>query len=204
MRLHRFAPVLAFTASRYAAAEVEFPFDEPLDELNMHGGGWDTDASLFAPPDNDPYPMTEDPLLNWDSDSYPAVLAEIPDFCIDENQPPSRIRARAGVCVDGSNPSGSGTGVYDPPVPGTLAEQEETKKKWCPEAAFQGILNVPVCSQYEEIQILSNDLTDFDTGVPLTTTGLKMVVTATLSRSCILSLFLSSSLPALGNIRRKR
>ena len=182
--------MLAFTVSRYAAAEVEFPFDKPLDALNMHGGEWATEASLFAPPNDDPYLMTEDPLLDWNSDLDPVVLADIPNLCSNENSPSSRIRARSGVCVDGSNPSSSGTGVYDPPVPGTLAEQDETKKKWCPEIAFKGILDIPVCSQYDEIQILSNDLTDFDTGVPMTTTGLKMVVTATLSRSWILFLSL--------------
>lgn len=179
-----FALVLALTASRYAAAETEFSFDEPLNELNTDGKEWDPDASLFAPSD-DLYPTTtEDNLFPMSSDPSTAAFADNPSICTNGNQPPSRIRARSGTCADEINSGRSGTAVYDPRIPGTVAEQDEIKQQWCPETAYQGILDIPVCSQYDDIEILSSDLTDFDTGQPLSATGLKIIVTASLSMSC--------------------
>ena len=184
MRYCQLTLVLAFSASRYAAAKTEFSLDEPLYEEDTEEGAWDTDTSLFAAHSDDLYSTTtEDNIFPVTSDPYTEMFADNPSICIDENQPSSRIRARSGICVDETDSSRSGTVEYDPRLPGTLAEQDQVKKQWCPGTAFQGILDIPVCSQYEDIQILPSDLTDFDTGVPLSSTGLKTVVTAKLSMS---------------------
>ena len=188
MRYCQFSLVLALTASRYAATQTEFPLDEPLGELITDEGAWDnTEPPLFAAIFDDLYSMTDEgSVFPWSSDPYAEVFADDPSICIDQDQPSSRIRARSGICADENDTTRSGTAVYDPRLPGTLAEQNEVKKQWCPEIAYQGVLDIPVCSQYEDIQILSSDLTDFDTGQPLTETGLKIILTASLSMSCSL------------------
>ena len=184
MRYCQFILALALTASKYAATETEFSLEAPSYELDTDEGAWDPDDSLFAANSDDVYPMTaDDNIFSLSSDPYIEVSANNPSICNDENQSPSRKRARSGICVDETDSSRSGTVEYDPRLPGTVAEQDEIKKQWCPETAFQGILDIPVCSQYDDIQILSSDLTDVDTGVPLSATGLKIVVTARLSMS---------------------
>ena len=184
MRYCQFILVWVFTASRCAAAEMEFSLDEPLYDLDTEVGAWDADTSMFAAHSDDLYSTTaEDNIFPVASDPLTAVSPDNLSICIDENQPSSRIRARSGVCVDETDSSHSGTVEYDPRLPGTLAEQDRVKKQWCPGTAFQGILDIPVCSQYEDIQILPSDLTDLDTGWPLTSTGLKTIVTAKLSMS---------------------
>lgn len=184
MRCYQFILVLALMASRYAATETEFSLDEPLYELNTDEGAWDTDTSLFAANSDDLYPTTaDDNIFPLSSDPYTEVFADNPSICINGNHPSSRRRARSGICADETGSSRSNTVEYDPRIPGTLVEQDQIKNQWCPEKTFQGLLDIPVCSQYDDIQILSSDLTDFDTGVPLSATGLKIVVTARLSLS---------------------
>lgn len=184
MRRRQFILVLTLTASKYAATETEFSLGAPSYELDTNEGAWDPDNSLFAVNSDDLYPMTaDDNIFSLSSDPSTEVFANNPSTCTDENQRPNRRRARSGICVDETDSSRTGTLEYDPRLPGTVAEQDEIKKQWCPETAFQGILDIPVCSQYDEIQILSSDLTDIDTGVPLSATGLKIVVTARLSMS---------------------
>ena len=163
--------------------------DESLFEVNPDGEEWVTaDASLFAQPDR-PYPTTEDPFFaSTGGDPDAAVLsADIFSSCVDGNQPPSRIRARSELCPNEIDSTGLGTAVSAPSVPGAASEQDDgTKKKWCPEDIYQGLLNIPVCSQFDDISILSSDLVDYNTGKPLTATGLKIIVTATLSKSGLL------------------
>lgn len=176
--------MLALTASMYAATETEFSLEAPSYELDTDEGAWDTDTSPFAPSSDDLYPMTaDDNLFSLSSDPYIEVSANNPSICVDGNQPSRRRRARSGICVDETGSSRSGTLEYDPRLPGTVVEQDQLKAQWCPQTAFQGILDIPVCSQYDDIQILSSDLTDFDTGVPLSSTGLKIILTARLSMS---------------------
>lgn len=182
--------MLAIDLCIYVAADTGFlSDDDPMSELNGNEGGWNADFSLFADSDRLDQ-MADEPLFNSNDDSYGTFPTENPQLCLDPDQAPSRLRARSGVCPSEMNSagsgSGSGTAVQNPPIPGTFTEQsDETKRQWCPDVVYQALLNIPVCSYYDDIQILSSDLTDFDTGKPLTATGLKTIVSAYLSRPLI-------------------
>lgn len=185
MRWCQFLLVLVLMPSRYAAKGIEFPFDDTLDELDPDEGPWDPGPSLFVDSDEFYSTTAEDSFFSAGSGPYTAVSADNASTCMIEDPPLSRIRERSGVCENENEFSGSSTAVYDPRLPGTLAEQEEIKSQWCPEEAYHGVLDIPVCSQYEDIQILPSDLTDVDTGEPLSATGLKTIVTGSLSMSCL-------------------
>lgn len=69
MRPYHFALTLIFMAGTYPSAQVEFLLDDLLlEDFNIPGGDWETEASLFDPVD-EPIPMTENDLFNLDDDS---------------------------------------------------------------------------------------------------------------------------------------
>jgi hypothetical protein len=174
MRHYRFVLMLVSITSRSVAAQADIFVDDGLDELNG-ASEWDQEVLDFNQYD-DPYPLTEEALF-LDTDPYPLELADITSACTDTNQSPSRVRARAEYCSEGDFPFRHDQGDDDLTIPSNLWDSD---KPYC--ANYKGLLDIPVCSFYEEIQIIPSDLTDFDTGQLLSKTGLKHVLSSELSR----------------------
>lgn len=193
---HHFILLWAFIASRYTIAQgSDLLFEDPLEDLGLNSGAadWGVEGSLF----DEPYsatamtpPPTDDNLFNLDSEPFSTLLADNTDICMNEPQisspQRSRIRARTAVCAPEDSSSSKKT--YKTPQELGLLTQESINDYWCPTRIYQGILNIPVCSEYDELQIIPSDLMDPETLIPLTTTGLKEILTCSFSTS-LCSLF---------------
>jgi hypothetical protein len=211
MRRHHLIILWAFTASRsITAQESDSLFGNPGDGMSPNSGpDWDLNASLFDSIDA-PYAETittsttdDGGLLHLDNDSFSTLLADHTDMCSDQFQtssPPGRIRARGAVCSDGDSSKPPKIETNNVPSALKLMTQEAIDDYWCPTSIFQGILNTPVCSEYEEVESFTSTLMDAAPLSPLNNMGLKKIFTCSLRTSLLISsifLCISSKMPRL-------